>query len=135
MIYIPNIEAARARFVERVTNAYLQTWVAYGFMGEEYSFERAEKLAQGIAECSFPSGSPVFELTEEDIDPMWVAEQTLEGIGSIYPTPRNFTISFAGHEIPMKPVDSEGYRYERKKKLPELSAHAKGIFDKEIFGS
>jgi hypothetical protein len=52
--YEPNLKAARARFVERIANAYFQTWAGYGFVGEEYSFTAAEAIAEQLAQHGFP---------------------------------------------------------------------------------
>lgn len=69
MPFQPNIEAARARFVERIANAYFQTWASFGFAGPEFTFERAQMLGERLAQHGFPLPSAPMVMETSAIDP------------------------------------------------------------------
>jgi len=73
MTHAPNIEQARKRFVSRIAYAYFQTWISFGFTGPEFSYERAQKIAQDLANEAFPAPQPLI-LSEDMIDPEWLKE-------------------------------------------------------------
>jgi hypothetical protein len=54
MSFVPNLEAARKRFIERVANAYELTWHGYGYVGPDYTYAKAVELATAQANAAFP---------------------------------------------------------------------------------
>jgi len=63
---IPNIEAARAKFAERVALAYERTWHGYGFTEPHYTYERALELGRQLAQYAFPDNVPLVLSMEFD---------------------------------------------------------------------
>lgn len=84
MTYEPNLEAARDSFAQRVTQAYIKTWQAYGFVGEEFSEEAAKLLGTQLAKHAFPlTAAPV--ILQLDVDTAGIREalEQLKNPGAI----------------------------------------------------
>jgi hypothetical protein len=54
MSFTPDMQAAREAFAKRVAAAYRTTWAGYGYVGPEFSEERAIELGKQMATNAFP---------------------------------------------------------------------------------
>jgi hypothetical protein len=93
MTFTPNIEAARKRFVERVALAYFNTWGGYGFVGPEFTYERATEIAENLAQYGFPLPRPTIVTMPISVDTSAIREiieretaavREVTGIRSVY---------------------------------------------------
>lgn len=101
MAHQPNTEQARNRFIERVANAYFQTWAGYGYHGERFTFAKATEYAATIADHCFPLPTPPM-VVDVDIDDenlreilmrsgppvVLMSEKTVDAVYAIPPQPQ-----------------------------------------------